>query len=205
MRNFAHAIPYEIELVAAGVPYFVYGREPLGDVPEVAMLLGVLCTSTGHWIEDPKHNPRLLRALLASPTLFLKREVMDRLQQAMLDAHAHRGDLGKALLDASAGVPDLSVSVREGLRTRGQHLSVVCGGAFRTYRPQDFLRTYLGMIDFEGVTARSMPFEAAEEKRQTVAAFLTRRLRRSSRSARRSTKSVSQRLRHRWHPRPNLM
>lgn len=87
VRLFAQAVPVELALLEAGIPYRLLGNAPVFECPEIVALLGYLQLAAGLAIggEDRAARIATLKAMLSQPHLGLKREELERLAVAIAE------------------------------------------------------------------------------------------------------------------------
>jgi DNA helicase-2/ATP-dependent DNA helicase PcrA len=83
IRQYANSIPVEIALHQAGIPYRIVGAPPFVDRAEVIAIRGYLQLACGGFagIADPGHLHKTISAMLAVPTLYLRRDQIEHLAE----------------------------------------------------------------------------------------------------------------------------
>lgn len=81
VREYAHSIASEVALLQAGIPYRIVGAPPFFDRAEVLGLRAYLQLAAGglEVIESFERRYKLAQALLTTPTLYLRRDVVESL------------------------------------------------------------------------------------------------------------------------------
>lgn len=87
VREYAHSISSEVALLQNGVPYRLVGAAPFFDRAEVLGLRAFLQLAAGgiEAVETPERRITLLSALLATPTLYLRRDVIEMIAEAVAE------------------------------------------------------------------------------------------------------------------------
>ncbi len=85
VRLFAQAVPVELALLQAGIPYRLVGNTTVFECPEIVALLGYLQLAAGLPIggEDLARRGATVRAMLSQPHLGVKREQLEEMAEAI--------------------------------------------------------------------------------------------------------------------------
>jgi DNA helicase-2/ATP-dependent DNA helicase PcrA len=170
VRTYAGAVPYELELSARGIPYHVYGRPPLIQIPEVAALVAAASLAADLWEVPPEDRARLFASLLHVPEVFLKGEQIAALGAQMAEHHL---DGRPVHLPLEQVLPDVSSGIGAALARCIDALQVLQSGAMRRAGATEVLQLYLDITKFDAYLRRdSMDPEEAAEKEQIVAAVM---------------------------------
>lgn len=170
VRFYSMSIPYEIELLEAGIPFHVYGREPLVLLPEIASLVAVLSLSINHWTVDEEVVPVFLRSLLMMPTLYLSAGQLEDCEAAMTRAFLDGKPVTTALAECARQLPDARLRARVG--ERASMLQLIERGSFSDKNPGLVLDTYLRVSGFEAGLQRGGGGRADnEEMRRNIRGF----------------------------------
>lgn len=172
VRYYSQSIPLEIELATAQIPFFVYGREPLLLVPEIAMLVAALCLAEDYWVIPDALRGRYLNAMISTPTLYAQKNVVEQIGKKMTLALADGGPVAPALLDF-ARRSDVSAKLAERLRMRGDVIRLLEAGGLRNKEPGKVIHAYLAFTEAKDTLARSAatPSQAIEVD-QNINAFV---------------------------------
>lgn len=171
VRFYSMSIPYEIELLQAGIPFHVYGREPLILLPEIASLVAVLSLAANCWTVDEENVPLFLRSMVMMPTLYLPSNELDDAEAAMFRAYRENGSVTSALAAFARQMPDGRARARVG--ERADMLQLFERGSFIDKKPDLVLDTYLRVSGFEMSLAKTGALPADnEEMRRNVRAFI---------------------------------
>lgn len=166
VRNFSAAIPLEMELLRAGIPFFVDGREPLTRVPEVTAQIAILKSVADVPLTDPE-----LQSLLRYPTLYLTGPI-----QATLTQHVSKRcgqmPLHEALRDALRTMSDVDTRQSEAIRQRADILATMATDFGSTAHPRAVLQRYAQLTQLDQTIAKATAsVTKANELSATKAAF----------------------------------
>lgn len=160
VRYYSQSVPYEIELAAAGIPFHVYGREPLALIPEIACLIGAMCLAEDYWVVPNALRERFLSAMVHAPSIFATKEVLRAAGVAMANAMAHGQPVSEGLFNlASRGDIDNN-RLRERLRDRANVIRLMEAGGLRGKRPSKVIDAYLNFTNFRQQLSSSAASEA---------------------------------------------
>ena len=175
VRYYSHSVPHEIDLTRAGIPYHVFGREPLIYLPEIASLVGALAIASNYWPVVDDLRVLFLEAMLQVPTLFLTEDVLQSTADAMVEqtfmvppsVHAPVAALAQSLVGKN---PRQANKVHE----RAEFIRLLASGAMASESPSMILGAWIrmtGLIEMIQRTAGST--EDGNEQRANLQAFLT--------------------------------
>lgn len=165
-RNFSHLIPFEIELLENGTPFWVYGRKPLLWIPEIAALVCALCIAADRWIMAPDNRMDFVFSMLATPTPFLSHEVLGEIAEEMegfLDG-ADRTKLAGILLKHVAALGSRYPGAARGLRDRADVLRLLADGSLQRADAGVIVNAYVAHTGMRDVLLRAAatPDQGAE-------------------------------------------
>ncbi len=85
VRLFAQAVPVELALLQAGIPYRLVGNTTVFECPEIVALLGYLQLAAGLPLggDDLARRGATVRAMLSQPHLGVKREQLEEMAEAI--------------------------------------------------------------------------------------------------------------------------
>ena len=88
VREYAHTTSTEIALLQNKVPYRLVGASPFFDRAEVLGLRAYLQLAAGglQFVETPQRRIRLVSALLTTPTLYLRKDAISTLSEAIAES-----------------------------------------------------------------------------------------------------------------------
>ena len=88
VREYAHTTSTEIALLQNKIPYRLVGASPFFDRAEVLGLRAYLQLAAGglQYTETPQRRMRLVSALLTTPTLYLRKDAISTLSEAIAEA-----------------------------------------------------------------------------------------------------------------------
>ncbi|MBP8277026.1 MAG: ATP-dependent helicase [Propionivibrio sp.] len=88
VREYAHTTSTEIALLQNKIPYRLVGASPFFDRAEVLGLRAYLQLAGGglQFVETPQRRIRLVSALLTTPTLYLRKDAISTLSEAIAEA-----------------------------------------------------------------------------------------------------------------------
>lgn len=88
VREYAHSTSTEIALLQNKIPYRLVGASPFFDRAEVLGLRAYLQLAAGglQYTETPQRRMRLVSALLTTPTLYLRKDAISTLSEAIAEA-----------------------------------------------------------------------------------------------------------------------
>lgn len=104
VREYAHTTSTEIALLQNKVPYRLVGASPFFDRAEVLGLRAYLQLAAGglQFVETPQRRIRLVSALLTTPTLYLRRDAISTLSEAIAEAPDLLCETAEALFKADS-------------------------------------------------------------------------------------------------------
>lgn len=181
-RNYSHAVPLQMEMLMADIPFFVYGREGTLYNPEIGCLVGAMAMAADHWPFMTKSIPRFIQAMMVAPTVFVSNKVTQMLTVYAMEIFEDQGsrEVGKGMLDAvnkiGSIVPAQELErLKTGLpklRDRASFMEMLCRGSMSAMRPGEVIDTY---IQFTGLTdsllKHSRTREDGEERVRNVQAM----------------------------------
>lgn len=172
VRFYSMSVPYEIELTEAGIPYHVYGREPLLAIPEIASMVGALFVATGYWTVTDEEREMFLRAMLMVPNLYLTAEQTFKLSDQLTRASLDGTSLHQVMITTASSLEKKDARKATMLRERASTFYVLASGALANAKPADILRSYLDSTGFSD-TLRAMALRSdADEMVRNVKAFI---------------------------------
>lgn len=172
VRFYSMSVPYEIELTEAGIPYHVYGREPLLCIPEIASMVGALFLATDYWTVLDDEREMFLRAMLTVPNLYLTAEMTFTLSEALAQASLAGSSLHQVLTKFAGSIASTDARKASMIRERASTFYVLESGSLKNSKPKDILRSYLDSTGFSD-TLRAMAMRSdADEMVRNVKAFV---------------------------------
>jgi DNA helicase-2/ATP-dependent DNA helicase PcrA len=161
VRSYSHSVPYEFELFENGIPFFVYGREPVLHLEEVASQVAALSIAANHWSIDETQIPTFLNALVRFPTMYLNADQVPPLVDAMLaQFEADPSRLHVPLLDLAAQIRsgrqphNNPEGVLGRLGERADMIELLAAGQLADSSPSDVLSIFDQMIGFQSALDR---------------------------------------------------
>lgn len=172
VRFYAQALPYELELWMANIPFHVYGRQPLLFVPEIAALFSALCIGESFWDLEVEDREVFLQALLKAPSMFLPRHEVENVARSMAKlTESQPLRVAEPIFALAAEKMDRPGPARK-LRERAETVQLIASGALRGQPPSVIVETYLRMTGMLQVIAESaINPEKAQEGVATIRAF----------------------------------
>jgi DNA helicase II / ATP-dependent DNA helicase PcrA len=172
VRNFSHALPYEVELAAAGVPYHTYGREPLLWLPEVAGMVAAISLAAGRWPAPAEDRLRFFSAMLQAPTLYLRGGDINSLALAACNAyHAGEADFTAAWRQHAATLKQ--GQQRKRLYERADAVRMMTNPALSALPPEQLVEVWLQATDLREHLAKGAgTAEQRAEALETVNAVI---------------------------------
>ncbi len=161
VRQYSFALGLELELIGAGVPYYVYGRPPILRIPELSALIGVLHLAGGEFQNRMSEEDRLfsIRSILMKPSLYLKADRADAIAQSVC------AQIGKVTEVMRACITrDMRPSTAEQLADRADLLGIVMEMGKDGASAADVLNAYLGGTGFEANVRRQADSPAAADE-----------------------------------------
>ena len=160
VRTYDTAIAVEIDLLARGIPYFVYGRAPLLRVQEISALMAALQLAAG-WSAESSEEDRIqsVRDLLLTPTLYLHANVVDELATKITAAPR---EVGRIL--SSAVTCNMASYQAQQIRDRADSLDIIANHTPPTMTAANLIAQYLATTQFEQAIKRqaATPEKATE-------------------------------------------
>jgi len=174
VRYFSQTINYEMELLGAGIPYFVHGREGLTHVTEVAAMVAVMALATNHWPVPDEARPTFIRAMLMVPSAYLTSEELNQLVDEMTIISLKRPErIGEPLAAMSRRVEASNRGKANLLTERYQALTLLVSGSLAKDKPDTILGVYLKMTGlYDDIIDSSAVKESERESIAIVKAFL---------------------------------
>lgn len=167
VRNFGHALPFEAELIEAGIPYRIYGSGGLPASPAALGLVLAVALSSDLWPVPPDRRHELFNAALMLPTMYLTARDAGRIGQALMRAHAAQEPRWTAALDNAAKESGRNAGQVARLAERSAALRAVA--AMRDVPPVRVMDVWANRAGL-GV-AGGLSREQADELRATVSAM----------------------------------
>lgn len=175
VRYYSQSVPTEMELLLAGIPYHVYGREPLLYLPEIGAMVAAMSIATDYWTIDPDLRDRFYEALLRCPTLYLERPIITSLAKRM------RACFERSPVSIIDPILEMAQNAERNkrntesmrLRSRADLLRVLASQALANHSPSTILGTFLSMTNLLDVVARqASTVEAGQEAKANIQAFV---------------------------------
>lgn len=155
LRFFASSLLHELALNVAGIPHFVYGRTNITRVGPVATLIGVLQLAGARPPAHPDDLRAMFRAMLLTPSLYLKREELDACAEDMAESW-EAGRFSAATLARIATAPGrFDANSAKRVARRAEAISLVASGGLSRQDADQVLRVFMGLIDMERELART--------------------------------------------------
>lgn len=181
-RNYSHSVPLQMEMLSAGIPFFVYGREATLYNPEIGCLVGAMAMAANHWPFPPRSVPRFIQAMLVAPTVFVANAVTQMLSLRAMDVFEEQGShlIARGIQDAIAEIPKLVSSselqrMKTGLpllKDRASFMEMLCAGGMKAMRPGEVIDTYIQYTKLtESLLRNSRTREDGEERVRNVQAM----------------------------------
>lgn len=166
VRSFSAAIPLEMELLRAGIPFFVDGREPLTRVPEITAQIALL-----RLVADLPLAETEVQTLLRYPTLYLTGPIQAKLTQYAVQ-RCGQMRLHAALLEFLRKEPGIDTRQAEAIRKRADVLAALATDFGITANPRTVLQRYAQLVQLDQTIAKeSASVTKANELSATKAAF----------------------------------
>lgn len=166
VRSFSAAIPLEMELLRAGIPFYVDGREPLTRVPEITAQIALLRA-----VVDLPLAETEVQSLLRYPTLYLPGPIQSKLTQYAAQRSGPMR-LHTALLEFLQREPGLDTRQSEAIRKRADVLATLATEFGITANPRTVLQRYAQLTQLDQTIAKaSASVTKANELSATKAAF----------------------------------
>lgn len=174
VRYYSHSVTFELELLAAQIPYHVYGREALLFIPEIAAMVAAMSIAENYWTIEEVHRPRFYEALLRSPTLYLEGRVCEQLGLRMMQEHEDNPrKLSQPLLEHARNIEKKAGPLAKRLRERADLLSMLSSGALARHPPKTVLGAFLKITNLMRlVESRAATVEAGQEAKANIQAFV---------------------------------
>lgn len=173
VRNYSHSVFAEYELLEAGIPFHVYGRESLLHLEEVAVQVAALAIAANHWPVDEDRIPIFLGALARFPSMYLKGTVVATLIDELVaqwEVDPSRLDVPFRRLAAQLQGDDAKNAPK--LVARADLVALLGDGKLRESSPEVILGIFDSMIGFSDALERmSQLSEVAAERRSNANAF----------------------------------
>lgn len=160
-RNYSHALPLQLEMLGAGIPFFVYGREGMLYNPEIGCLVCAMAMAGNHWPFPERSVEKFILAMLTAPTVFVATAITHQLAAAAMDEFEVTGGAGlgttmKQLvgqMKAGMSIQDQNKAGIALLEDRASFMEMLCSGAMKSMRPSQVIDTY---IQYTGLTESLM-------------------------------------------------
>ncbi|QRD62759.1 ATP-dependent helicase (plasmid) [Xanthomonas citri pv. citri] len=155
VRNYSHGLPLQLEMLGAGIPFFVYGREGMLYNAEIGCLVSAMAMAANHWPFPERSVQKFILAMLTAPTVFMSTAVTRDLAAAAMDAFETGGSdtiatgvmaaldvIKRTLPPKTQGQSGLAL-----LEDRARFMDMLCRGGLRHMRPGQVLDTYIQYTD----------------------------------------------------------
>lgn len=172
VRFYSMSIPYELELIRAGIPYHVYGREPILFIPEIASLVGALFLATNHWTVEDEERDLFFRSMLLVPSLYLSTEHLDRLCEPMGNVSRAGGAVAQVIRQYADRQRQRDPRLASRLNERANTFQILESGALANAKPADILQAYLDSTGFSQQLVSMAVRGDNEELIRNVKAFM---------------------------------
>lgn len=174
VRYYSMAVGLEIELLSAGIPYHVHGRDGLVYEPEIGCLVAALAMAANYWPFETPHVGMFMSSILQAPTLFVQSEGISDIVREVMIAFCDEGQSGiGAAIKKGAGALGLQPQVLDGIRDRAEFIELLTSGAMSDLRPTEIIRTYIDHTDLLASLAKQAPTpELGAEKVRNVEAMM---------------------------------
>lgn len=166
VRYYAHVVALELDLLDAGIPYHVYGREPLIRVPEVSAMLGLLQLCAGAWNVrlSPDDRAAAIRSILNVPTIYLDGQSLQRIVHECEASPELLTPMLRGLIQ-----PDWKDYKVQTIRDRADLLEIVQGLDPQTTTAKDVFDLYLQGTNYKDALLRQHDTrERAQEVIRTI-------------------------------------
>lgn len=179
-RNYSHAVPLQLEMLGAGIPFFVYGREGMLYNPEIGCLVCAMAMASNHWPFPERSAEKFILAMLTAPTVFMATTVTRNLTAAAMDAFELSGPaaVGTGVKDALVALKATLSPQDQGrsgislLQDRADFMEMLCRGGMRNMRPGQIIDTYIQYTDLtNSLLKHSRTPEDGQEKVRNVQAL----------------------------------
>lgn len=173
VRSFSQSVRYEVELLAANIPFYVYGRVPLVALDEIAAQVAALSLASGHWaIEEPEARAAALMAMFRVPSLYLnaeeQMELAEIIETTIDDVHR----LPDAVRRFAKNLPHERNRVVPELIERARVIETLSSGRLQKSTPDVVLGTYDAMTQLTAWLERQTVLgNAGAEMSANVKAF----------------------------------
>ncbi|TYC53962.1 ATP-dependent helicase [Zoogloea oleivorans] len=170
VRTYSLSVALELELHHLRIPHYIYGRPPLGRIPEIRALVGVLQMACGRWTQlEPLEMRHMIECLLQRPGLYLDKDTVKRVATQVMNRPEH-------LSAAIRGVitPKTKSYHADQIRDRADLLEIIATSTNPSERVIDVLERYLiGTSFVTSIEKQASTKEAAEIILANVVAFKT--------------------------------
>lgn len=173
VRYFSMAVPHEIELVDAGIPFFVHGRAPLLQVDEIAALTGALFTATNYWTVPDQDRRHFFRAMLKVPSMYLVEKELNDLADQLSAAYIQGNKLAPVLQSYAQRFAATQSKKAERIAKRATTFGILESGTLAKAKPEKILRTYMDTTGLAYQMASETTRKDLEEMHRNVSAFYT--------------------------------
>lgn len=173
VRFYSASIPYEIELIAANIPFFVYGRAPLMHLPEIACLYAAICLALNQWDEDePIIVGRYMNALVTYPNIYLPEHVNGQMTEALI-AHtqSNQKKYGDVIRSFGHSLRDTHPVISKQLKERAEVIDIIGSEAFKHRPVTDILSAWITLIKLDQKVKSGADEQQAQERLSNILAF----------------------------------
>jgi DNA helicase-2/ATP-dependent DNA helicase PcrA len=173
VRYYSHAVPLELELARAGIPFHTYGRAPLVYVPEIACMFAALALAANHWPIEQEMREIFLGAMLRVPTLYLPEEEVDAIAKDMASrSMTSPRSVHQPLVAHAQAIGRERANVASRLRERADAIALMASGGLANDKPEVIIGAYLRLTGFlDRVSGQFLRAEDANEAQANVKAF----------------------------------
>lgn len=172
VRYYSMIVPYELELISAGMPYHVYGRQPLMQIDEIASLAGALFLATNYWTVEDDERQSFFRAMLKVPSLFLTEEDLTDFSVDMEKASLSGAMLAPVLRRHADLIRQKDARKAMRLRERADTFDVLQSGALASAKPGVILQAYMNSTGLTMQLASQVGKKDQEEVQRNIKAFV---------------------------------
>lgn len=179
-RNYSHALPLQLEMLAKGIPFFVYGREGMLYNAEIGCLVCAMALASNHWPFPDRSVEKFILAMLTAPTVFVSSAITRQVALAAMDVYEAVG--GHAI---GTGVKEGLASLKQGmpaqdqgkagiglLEDRASFMEMLCSGSMKSMRPGQVIDTYIQYTNLlESLQKHSRTPEDGQERVRNVQAL----------------------------------
>lgn len=175
VRYYSTSVPYEAELLLAGIPFHCYGREPLLQLPEIASLYAALCLSINAWMptdEDDVIPYMYAEAMLTFPNIFLPDDVKSHFALELMTLCANdQTEIPKYITMVANSIRHKHPTVAKNLIERSEIIGIFTSGAFAKRQPTDVLGAWIALTKMDQRVKNSADPQSADERLANINAF----------------------------------